>query len=450
MVSSVLVDALSDPTKTLVDLFDPTDSNGFPAKVTSHFANIFASKDAFSEIPSIYSVDPTQQDRPLVFFRAMVQDNSFSPEMYLAKRNNGECGGWGLGDDASGDVDYTNLRENTVVWAVNVPGESPWVASECDELATDSSSAHSVISATHPHKFPIQGAPHLGVQAKIYDSACAQQLKSTDIVTLVGLMTMEPCPCGRNRIFGRAAVVPTLHVLFIRPLAPTLIPRSYPFLSISNSQPLRQELIEWIGNEGLGGDLDAAEWVLLCIIARVQSRTPPLLPPSLVLSQFPAPNGSTGRPRLARILSNLVPLFLELDLSLDMLNTTAFYPESKNEDLHSGRLQVARGTTYLITESDVSEGAVLDRGLRNIRAVQDAMSTQTLDYVFPFSSFSFNTDLIFIVVSEGKKSAFFETHINVPLRPPSKASLYGDVTVMPSERSWPTSEAGSAERGLGM
>jgi hypothetical protein len=52
MVSSVLVDALSDPTQTLLELYDPKqDIDNFPAKVASHFATIFGSKDAFSEVP---------------------------------------------------------------------------------------------------------------------------------------------------------------------------------------------------------------------------------------------------------------------------------------------------------------------------------------------------------------------------------------------------------------
>jgi hypothetical protein len=63
----------------------------------------------------------------------MIQDTSPSPEMYLAKRSGGRCGGWGLADEASSeDLNYADLRENTVVWAVNVPSESEWVASEID------------------------------------------------------------------------------------------------------------------------------------------------------------------------------------------------------------------------------------------------------------------------------------------------------------------------------
>lgn len=48
-------------------------------------------------------------------------------------------------------------------------------------------------------------------------------------------------------------------------------------------------------------------------------------------------------------------------------------------------------------------------GVMNIQAIQDVMYSQTVDYIFPFSSkFTFHTDLSMIVVSEGRKSAFFQ------------------------------------------
>lgn len=42
-----------------------------------------------------------------------------------------------------------------------------------------------------------------------------------------------------------------------------------------------------------------------------------------------------------------------------------------------------------------------------MHALQEVMNTQTLAYKFPFSQFSFPTDISCIVVSEGSKSAFF-------------------------------------------
>ena len=77
----------------------------------------------------------SHRDRSLVRFRAMVQDTSPSPEMYLSKSTSGKCGGWGItqteGDDEV-QIDYSNLRDCSVVWAVSVPGESQWVRDSVD------------------------------------------------------------------------------------------------------------------------------------------------------------------------------------------------------------------------------------------------------------------------------------------------------------------------------
>jgi hypothetical protein len=56
-------------------------------------------------------------------------------------------------------------------------------------------------------------------------------------------------------------------------------------------------------------------------------------------------------------------------------------------------------------------------GLKNLDALQNAISTQTLSYVFPYSSFSFNLDLNFLVLAQGRKSPFLTTDISIPLRP---------------------------------
>jgi hypothetical protein len=93
----------------------------------------------------------------------MVQDPSISPELYLATHKNGECGGWGITDDITSgeDVEYGNLRECTAIWAVSIPGLSPW----CYD---DTSSSHiPTPNAVQPHKYPIPDAPHIGVQLKV-------------------------------------------------------------------------------------------------------------------------------------------------------------------------------------------------------------------------------------------------------------------------------------------
>nr|GAT58009.1 predicted protein [Mycena chlorophos] len=387
---------------------------------------MFASPDAFSEIPSIHAINPATTDRQLVKGRFMIQDTSPSPEMYLARRSGGRCGGWGLGADTLDESGYdlseetrSYLRENTVLWAIQLPNESDWVATEIDGLNAVGSNDLRV-PETHPHKFPTSER-HLGVQVKIYDTTQGDSLKSTDVVTFVGIYTMEPFTVELDSV--EPTVVPTLHVLFFNTLPTTVVPRQFPEPSATDA--LREELIAWIADEGLGGDKHAAEWALLSSIARVQSRNPPLMSPSLTISKFPPAPSACKTPKLPTVLSHIFPMVNALPLSLNTLNTSHFAPESKDEDLHSGRLQLPRGTVCVVTEGGVTEGSLVERGLTNIRALQDAISSQTLDYVFPFSRFSFQTDMAFVILSEGRKSAFFQTHNTVPLRCETPEQLYG-------------------------
>ena len=117
-----------------------------------------------------------------------------------------------------------------------------------------------------------------------------------------------------------------------------------------------------------------SELILNSVHVHRQSRMPPILPPSLTLSRFPIPPSNTPNasppvtadrqtaPTLTHVLASLLPTLLPLPLSLPTLNTTPFIPESKDEDLHSGWLQLPSGSICLVTEGGVREGGVWDRG----------------------------------------------------------------------------------------
>ncbi|KAF9810959.1 hypothetical protein IEO21_06763 [Rhodonia placenta] len=478
--------SLRDPTATLHDLYnDPngTSHDNFPRLVAEHYTQIFHTSEAFREIPSldIRSPPTTFPDRSLVRFRAMVQDTSPSSEMYLARSPNGKCGGWGieLTEEENGEVDYTNLRECNVLWAVSVPAESAWCAEELDGSQTRSASGStSAYLPQHSHKFPHPTLPHIGVQVKIYDTDSAEKLKSTDIVTFVGILTTESSISlsysSADLLTARTSVsstgtglesrdeVPTLHVLYIREHTATLLSRPYPSTATpdadEHSAPakVRSELISWMAEEALGGDREAAEWMLLASIARVQSRSPPLLPPSLNLTHFPSPSPTpsttdappTFLPTLSTVLAQILPLTHTLPLSLDVLNKDAFVPESKEEDLHAGVLQLPQGTVLLVTEGGVHEGKLDEQGILNVHALQEVMNTQTLAYKFPFSQFSFPTDISCIVVSEGSKSAFFRTNISVPLTAPKDPEAIARLYKPVEDINLPSAERLAAFRDL--
>jgi hypothetical protein len=66
-------------------------------------------------------------------------------------------------------------------------------------------------------------------------------------------------------------MVPSLHVLFLQHLPPMIIPCSFPYLPPGpmSVNGIRDELIAWIADQALAGDRMTAEWILLCVIARV-------------------------------------------------------------------------------------------------------------------------------------------------------------------------------------
>ncbi|KAI0269853.1 mini-chromosome maintenance replisome factor-domain-containing protein [Gloeopeniophorella convolvens] len=440
MVSSLLVEALSSPIDVLHSFYDSYDHDSlgeFPQAVAKHFSNIFKTEDAFLEIPPLLPSRSLSSyaDHALVRFRALVQDTSPSPEMYLSRRKNGSCGGWGLTDGLQdetddGELDYSRLRDASVLWAVSVPGETEWYrAAATGPIFTGLTSDQAAVPS-RAHKYPIPNGTHHGVQIKMYNTLESNVPKTADVLNFVGILTHEPLHTESEEL----TVVPTLHVLFIREHKLTV--SEAPAKHVPKD--VREELLSWIADETLGGDRDAAEWVLLACVARVQSRARSLNPPTLTLSHFPSSTSTPSTPpALSHALSALLPLHVTVPLSLELLNTAPFAPESINEDLHSGYLQLAQGTTILLTESGIQEGKLLERGVLNVRAVQQAMSAQTIDYKFPFSDFSFPTDISFVTLAQGTKSALFQTDITLPFNPSASSDLYkseSDVKLPPADQ----------------
>lgn len=101
-------------------------------------------------------------------------------------------------------------------------------------------------------------------------------------------------------------------------------------------------------------------------------------------------------------LSVILPRLVSLDFTISSLNSSRYAPSSQNEDLHSGRLQLPACTCLLVDETRLGEGTLKDAGVRNVQALTNIVQHQTLEYQFPFSAFSFETDLNVVVVSRGK------------------------------------------------
>ncbi|KAH9980249.1 hypothetical protein BGW80DRAFT_489209 [Lactifluus volemus] len=171
------------------------------------------------------------------------------------------------------------------------------------------------------HKYPIPKDKHHGLQIKMYGNFGNDIPKTADVLNFVGILTKEPLHADPDE----SMVVPTLHVLFTREHRLDIL--SAPKDPIQSQ--VREELLTWIADEALGGDHDAAEWVLLACVARVQSRTRSLNPPSLTLAHFP-PSTSTppALPSLSHVLALLLPLHVTLPFPLTCSIPYPSYPKA--------------------------------------------------------------------------------------------------------------------------
>lgn len=189
---------------------------------------------------------------------------------------------------------------------------------------------------------------------------------------------LEFYPLELLRIVSEAepetVTVPVLHVTLLQAPTPVI-----PFGPRGNALTATYErLVDWVSEEALAGDRDAAELIIMCSVAKVyvyfpalaprfstlfsQSRHPPVLPLSLQLTRFPSPKSRVSTPALYPVLSKLLPLFSIVELSLETLNNDRFTPESSGEDLSSGYLQVPAGSVMLLTEAGVQEGNLVEKG----------------------------------------------------------------------------------------
>ncbi|CAK4074071.1 unnamed protein product [Aphanomyces euteiches] len=171
---------------------------------------------------------------------------------------------------------------------------------------------------------------------------------------------------------------------------------------------MRGQLVAYFASF-LDGDTVAAEYLLLCLLSRVYHRSGDLTPfghlsvnvifpgksPEEVNSLFSA---------LYDAIANLVPTASKLNLSIESLCGSVYYPQKDYtiDYLHSGLLQMPDGTVIMVNESEMSAGQLDDKGTQNIRALVRLVESQTLMYDFQFYQKDFHQDIKVISISKAK------------------------------------------------
>ena len=178
----------------------------------------------------------------------------------------------------------------------------------------------------------------------------------------------------------------------------------------------------------LGGDELVASLLLLHLLSSTVSvKDAKIGKLSLNIANFPSPQ--QGKPnndrvnsskqhnmatqRLAKGLSELVPWCVTMPLTISTLNKADFQPNAEQGDLTAGALQLAQKTILVCDETELEEGMLQEKGVRNLKALQRIALEQSLTYQFPFQPIEIATNIRLVVTSAGK--SLIKLDISVPL-----------------------------------
>ncbi|GAA5977961.1 hypothetical protein JCM10908_004177 [Rhodotorula pacifica] len=455
--------ALKNPTELIQRLYAQHGTvDGVEQVIADRFAALIKDSDALAQVPSLTSLstpDALPPNGSLVRFRGMVQDTGLGGELFPATDADGsKLFMYGM-EDETADIsvrlprlsiqpptrrpgltgvavwaykaeDYSKLRERQLFYVVSVPGETAWAKEKIDKVAAeDLRGALKNLSLEEgkppanllPNKNPVPTEPSFGLVAKIYGDV-DESLKTTDVREFVGIIGSTSWSTGLDdpasaQASDSALTVPALHVLFNTPLPRVALPEVP--ATQDTRQALRDELVEYLA-ASLGEDRDAAEWLLLALVARIHTRHATGMALGSMSLNLAVPDGFSTD--IAQTIESLVPAAAALDLSIETLNNakTRLAPRSRDETLDAGRLQLAPGTAVVVDLRKIGEGKLEDTGVRNLRHLATAVTQQKLSYEFPYSSFELDTDLNFILLSEGK--AILPTDCVVYVRPQTSSS----------------------------
>ncbi|KAF9423159.1 hypothetical protein BGZ94_008394 [Podila epigama] len=386
--------------------------------VTEFFQQQFDTRQKLAKIPVLDAESVKRLPlHSLVRFRCMVQDTELSQEVALfASATSPQSSEQTLGADPSKDL--MDLRNS--YYCVSVPGESTWVRKYDSDVASNLDAALQGLELQDseptakvlPERFPFAGESHFAAVVKTHSSDIT--IGVTDTVEVIGVLgASDKVLTGdgfemHDDTTDHGPLVPTVHAILMRKVEdhghPELgvdgIPSKEDVEHVTKEAlTIRKELVEYIAT-ALKGDLLAAELVLLHFLARVHSR-----PSGTVLGKFSlnlkeSRAGSPVFEDLSRVTKSLLPKVHTLPLTLKHLNESFYFPRG-DEQLRSGILQVTRGTSLLLDETALEEGALVEKGLKNLKAISNVSLNQTLAYVFPFNNIEFQTDISLLIVSIG-------------------------------------------------
>lgn len=292
------------------------------------------------------------------------------------------------------------------------------------------------------------------VVAKFYDVASASSLKVHSLVRVVGVLAPAPAaaaaaeassPFFADEVAARnPAGVPRIHVVRVEPLAGAA--QAAPLLRGLPSPPranvaaaARENLLRLLAAP-LAGDKLAAEYVLMNIVSRAATRTDAGGVVGKLSVNAVLPGGAAaaaGAAALLCVLHALLPAVAHVSVTIPVLNAAELYPRKDYDAnrLRAAPLQLPAGCTLVADETGMSDGALQERGVRNVRALSAAASRAMVPVDFQFYEGELLFDANVLLLSAGAKS-LVPADVVVRVTPessPSRGAVDDAASLAPAE-----------------
>ncbi|KAJ1736156.1 hypothetical protein LPJ61_000115 [Coemansia biformis] len=409
----------------------------FSRLVRDHFQGAFADAETFKRIP-VFSQPGAPKSGSLVRFRCMVQDPGYGEELHLslARAVNTETGevqqrfsqytdaehslaeGWEVDYSSTGNV----FTEKEVAYCVSVPGLSPWAQLEAvaslesamDALSISAGSAEagkpSGAVEVAEHKYPLRGERHSAALVKFYSPSTAPKVST--VIDVVGIYELGHNSRTQDADEEKAAW-PCIHAIYHVGLSSGGLVPGARVPACGEYAGLRDMCQAHLASV-LGGDDLAAQYLLLHLLSRtVRVQDAKVGKFSLNLIGIPAQDKAPTEPArfafsspasrwIGDAIAQLVPRSVEIPFDLKLLNRAAFVPSAEQGDLQAGVLQLPADTEVICDETCLHEGTLDEGGVRNLHALQTAILSQSIAYIYPFQHIEMQANLRVLVLSVGK------------------------------------------------
>lgn len=268
---------------------------------------------------------------------------------------------------------------------------------------------------------PIPGQQgSFAVVAKVYDGVTGRALRINTLMHVVGIL-QDAIPVAGEGEFAEElrarnpSIVQRLHVVRMREVTEREMNPATARLG-NQVGSAREELLGVLSGlrevclkyfaSALGGDLLAAEYVLMGILSRPVIRTGGGVMGKLCVNLIVPEDMKEMVEEIVGALERVCAAVVRVGINIAALNAGELYPKKDYElnRVKAGVLQLTEGCVMVGDETQMSDGRLSERGLKNVKAIGKVIAAGVTPIDFQYYEAEAPVGCCAILVSKGGKS----------------------------------------------